>query len=374
MRLLITSCLVALTLTSSPVTAATAYRLTDLGVMPGYSQSYSYALSDNGQFAVGWLDDGSTTRAFRWSASTGMELLSIDGGITASRAFGVNDSGVVAGESALSPTRREATLWSASGTRTGLGTLPNPNGQDFSSVAFGVNNAGTAAGWSDSTDSTRAFSWTAGGGMSSLGTLPGGTQTRAYSINADGDVAGWGTSPAGDRGFVGTPDLTSVGALSTDPTSRTRAYGISNRNGWIAGDARDPASGETAFIWSASSLLTSLGVLSGSERSFGADVNSDAMVVGWNEGGANGERAFLWTASEGMLDLNALVLDSSDWTIQRARSINDQGYVVANAINADGQVRAVLLTPVPEPATWALMFGGLLAVLCLRSRTRTPQQ
>ncbi len=162
-----------------------------------------------------------------------------------------------------------------------------------------------------------------------------------------------------------------MGALSTDADSRTRAFGISNDNGWVTGDARDPTSGETAFLWSSTSTLISLGRLAGAARSFAADVNSDAFVVGWNDGGANGEQAFLWTPQDGMLELNALVADASDWEIQRARSINDASYIVANAMNADGQIRAVLLTPVPEPSTWMLLPGGLLVIGLLRARRRS---
>ncbi len=182
MRHLLSVGIASLTLASLPAHSAPAYRLTDLGVLDGYSQSFSYGLSDSGKFLSGWLQEGSTTRAFRWSAATGMELLTLGNGVSASRAFGVNDSGVVAGESVLSQTRREATLWSASNAGMGLGTLPNPGAQDFSSVAFGVNNAGTAAGWSDSTDDTRAFQWTSAVGMSSLGVLPGGTPSSRRPI------------------------------------------------------------------------------------------------------------------------------------------------------------------------------------------------
>lgn len=366
MRPLITRLLFTLALATAPALAATApapaLALTDLGVLPGYNQSFSYAVSDNGQFAVGWLQQGSHTRAFRWSATSGMALLELDASATASRAFGVNNSGVVAGERVLSATRREATLWDASGSITGLGTLPNPGALNFSSVAFGVNDAGTVAGWSDSTESTRAFAWTSAGGMASLGSLASGSQTRAYSINAAGDIVGWGTSPAGDRGFVADPALTAVGALSADPGSRTRAFGISNANGWVTGDSADPASGDTAFLWSPGSTLRSLGLLPGAVRSFGADVNSSATAVGWVDGGAGGERGFWWSADQGMVDLNDLVLDAAGWQVQRARSINDQGQVLANALNASGQVRAVLLSPVPEPSTALMLLAGLLAV------------
>lgn len=358
-RHLIATGAATLALVSLPATAGPTYALTDLGVLDGYTQSFSYGLSDNGHFVVGWLQNDSGTRGFRWSASGGMELLALGSGVTATRAFGVNDSGVVAGESVQSPTQRVATLWGAAGAPAALGTLASGSDPNASSVAFGVNNAGTAAGWSDSAAGTRAFVWAPATGMESLGALPGGTQTRAYSINAGGDIVGWGTSPAGDRGFVATPGLTSVGALSADATSRTRAYGNSNANGWLTGDAHDPVSGDTAFLWSPASPLVALGRLPGASGSFGADVNSDGVAVGWNEGGAGGERAFLWTQQDGMVDFNTAVVGASGWQVQRARSINDLGQVVANAMNADGQIHAVLLSPVPEPATWALWLCGV---------------
>lgn len=367
MRTLLATALLALGLASSPAMAGPSYRLTDLGVVDGYTQSFAYGLSDNGAFVAGWLQAGSVTRAFRWSAGAGMEILALDAGMTSSRAFGVNDSGVVAGESVLSPTKREATLWTSSGVRNGLGTLPNPGNPNSSSVAFGVNNSGVAAGWSDSAENTRAFRWTSVDGMASLGALPGGTQTRAYSIAANGQIVGWGTSPDGDRGFVASPSLSSVGALSAQPGSRTRAFGGSN-NGWVTGDASDPAVGDVAFLWSSDTSLISLGKLAGAARSFGADVNSAAAVVGWNEGGANGEEGFLWTAQDGMLSFNTLLLGAPGWQVQRARSINDLGYVVANAVDSNGQVHAVLLVPVPEPSTWAVMLAGLLATFIVRRR------
>ena len=351
--------------------AAGAYRLTDLGVVAGYSQSFSYGLSDNGQYVAGWVQQGTVTQGFRWSAALGMELLPLTGGgtsATASRAFSVNDSGVAVGESVLSATVRGATAWDTAGQTLALGTLPNPAGAAFSSVAFGINNSGTVAGWSDSADNTRAFTWTASVGMASLGALPGGTQTRAYSINAAGDVVGWGTTAGADRGFWATPGLTSVGAVSAAAASRTRAFGISN-NGWVTGDARDPAVGDEAFAWSALNGLVTLGKMAGASSSFGADINSSGAAVGWNQGGANGDEAYLWSQQDGMLSLNSLLVDAAGWNVQRARAINDAGVVVANAVAADGSVRAVLLTPVPEPGSWALVGVALLG-LTATSRQR----
>ncbi len=370
----------ALALALAPAQAAApTYRLTDIGVAAGYSQSFAYALSDDGRWVAGWLQtaSGGTTRAFRWSADGGIQVLAQDAGATASRGFGINNSGQVAGESSFSGGRRGATLWASDGTPAALGTLPAPAGATYSSVAFGVANSGAVAGWSDSVDNTRAFGWTAAAGMASLGALPGGTQTRAYAIAADGRAVGWGTSPAGDRGFVsdGSGALQVLPALSAAAGSRSRAFGLSNGNGWVTGDARDPALGDTAFVWSAASGMRALGKLPGASGSFGADVNSSANAVGWNEGGAAGEQGFVWTAADGMLALtDRLDSGATGWQVQRARAINDAGAIVANAVGADGLVHAVLLSPVPEPSTTALWAAAAGLALAWRQARRGHAQ
>src|SRR5687768_9971129 len=94
MRTIVAACLLVLSFGWSQTLAATNYQLRDLGVADGYTQSFSYGLSDNGDFVSGWLQAGTVTRAFRWSSSSGMEVLALDPGMTSSRAFGVNDIGV----------------------------------------------------------------------------------------------------------------------------------------------------------------------------------------------------------------------------------------------------------------------------------------
>jgi probable HAF family extracellular repeat protein len=196
--------------------AAPGYQITDLGVVAGYENSFAYGLSDSGRQVAGWVDNGSTTQAFVWSAATGMQLLGNSTGATASRGFAVNDQGMVVGETSFGP-QREATAWTGS-TPSGLGSLSNAG----SSVAFGVNDAGKVVGWSDSTDGTRAFVWESGSGMSSLGVLPGGTQTRAYNINASGQAVGWGTTPTGDRGFAAAPAMSAIPTLSATRRAHAR--------------------------------------------------------------------------------------------------------------------------------------------------------
>lgn len=190
--------------------AAPGHQITDPGVVAGYENSFAYGLSDNGRQVAGWVDNGSTTQAFVWSAATGMQLLGNSTGATAARGFSVNDRGMVVGHTSFG-TQREATVWAGS-TPSGLGSSSNAG----SRVAFGVDDAGKIVGWSDSPDGTCA-------------------------------------------------------------------YGYSNQNSWVTGDAQDPTLGDVAFIWSPVGSTVSLGRLSGATRGFGAEVNSDGAAVGWAE-------------------------------------------------------------------------------------------
>ena len=349
---------------SVAASAAPAYRLVDLGVAAGYTSSFAYGISDDGQQVAGWVASASGgTQATSWSAGGGITLLGGASGATASRAFGINDAGQAVGEMSFG-SRREGTLWTAAAP-AGLGTLSNAG----SSVAFGVNNAGTVVGWSDSSVGTRAFSWAGAGPMQSLGALPGGTQTRAYGINAAGQATGWGTSPAGDRGFVDDGGLVAIPTLQAG-AGRTRAFGNANFNGWVTGDAQDPALGDVAFAWSPATGTISLGLINGAARSFGADINSAGTAVGWADGLPSGEQATLWTAATGLLAIDGLLVDANGWSVQRARAISDNGHIVGHAIDAQGVVHAVLLTPVPELSTWLMMGLGLAGLGAVRRRAR----
>jgi probable HAF family extracellular repeat protein len=59
-------------------------------------------------------------------------------------------------------------------------------------------------GYSSGPGGTRAFLWTASGGLKDLGTLPGGNYSRAFGINNLGAVVGTSRSSAGTRAFLWT--------------------------------------------------------------------------------------------------------------------------------------------------------------------------
>ena len=97
------------------------------------------------------------------------------------------------------------------------------------------------------------------------------------------------------------------------------------------------------------------------------DINNLGQVVGYYcliPGGDNYyRRAFLYNGST-MLNLNDLIDPSSGWKLTSAEGINDAGQIVGFGYLGNGP-RAFLLTPVPEPGTWAMLAGlgffGLVA-------------
>jgi probable HAF family extracellular repeat protein len=162
-------------------------------------------------------------------------------------------------------------------------------------------------------DVNYAFRWTSSGGMQDLGSLaPDIHDTRANGINATGDIVG----------------------LSF------------------------PSNGvEHAFLWTENGGMKDLGDLpNGFDDSVALGVNASDEVVGYST-----DSAFIWTNSDGMQNLEDLLGDSSaGWTLFQASAINDAGQIVGYGASPDGDIHAFLLTPVPEPASAALMAIGAL--------------
>ena len=77
--------------------------------------------------------------------------------------------------------------------------------------------------------------------------------------------------------------------------------------------------------------------------------------------------AFLYSGGF-MIDLNTLI-PSSTWTLQAAEAINDCGQIVCNGYR-NGQTHALLLTPVPEPSTLALLGAGAIGLIGYKRQRR----
>lgn len=206
-------------------------------------------------------------------------------------------------------------------------SLPDWAGRPRYSHANDVNDYGEAVGFAGDT----AVVWR-GGDFELLG--PG----IAYGINNSGQiiVGGWG------GGYVLWQDNTRYD-LGFEP----RAI---NELGQVVGWR-----GEHAVLWDDGAIQV-LGMLPGEQSSYAYDINHHGEIVGNSKPAIDDglrkhrlsiARPFLWQCGN-MLDLNALIPESSGWELIDARGINNNGRIVGSGLK-DGEVRAYMLKPVKGP-------------------------
>ncbi len=170
--------------------------------------------------------------------------------------------------------------------------------------------------------------------------------------------------------FQGVPTaLLSPGAGTWD-----EARGISE-SGLIVGNSRNTAGRDRAALWiGASDLAFDLGTLPSFDSSLANDVNLSGQAVGTSYQSADRydtRRAVLWDGFVAT-DLNIFLSPEqvqAGWKLYDATSISDAGAVLVNGRNnATNEYQAFLLTPVPEPGTWALWLAGLAGVAVVTKR------
>jgi len=312
-----------------------------LGTLPGGSESRAYGVSTDGRVVVGV----SSGRAFRWTASGGMQDLGTLGG-NRSEAYGVSaDGAVVVGWAHNAAGQKRAFRWTASGGMQDLGTLGG-----IWSEARGVSADGAVVvgGASNAAGDRRAFRWTASGGMQDLGTV-GGTWSEAWSVSADGAVV------VGRLYYVegqyypfrwtasgGMQNLGTVGGIWGE------ARGVSADGAMVVGWSFSDGALPLALRWQ-NDVAHGLGMLPDPyNRSWAYGVSADgAVVVGYAANAAGDRRAFRWTPSRGMEDLNttyASLLTNGSVLIEALAISPDGRYIVGVGRNAaTGRNEAFLL-------------------------------
>ena len=164
----------------------------DLGTLPGHYVSEAYGVSANGSVVVGWVllnQPNSTQQAFRWANGVMQPLGMPSSGYWYSYAFAVSADGAVVVGGAQTPQgylhvfRWENGVWRVIGTLSGYdSSYPTAVSADGSVVV------GWAYDFWSNNYTRRAFRWTASGGMQNLGTLPGHYVSEAYGVSANGAV------------------------------------------------------------------------------------------------------------------------------------------------------------------------------------------
>ena len=320
----------------SPPPAAASFQ--GLGTIAGWSQSQAWGVSGDGKVVVGQLSRlGSDTRAFRWTASAGMQDLGTLGGANSEAYAASGDGAAIVGRATNTSGNYRPFRWTPTG---GMQELPSSPPEFLSGDALDVSADGNSVvglfGFSER--------WTATRGLEDLGSF------SSRGISSDGQVV------VGNNGHAvrwtaagGLQDLGTVGG------TESFADDASGNGSVVVGQSRDatPWGFWKAFRWTAATGMRDIGTLGGPMAAAYNVSDNGSVVVGraLTSSSSASDRAFRWTPQKGMQNLqqllqNAGVTSVSGWILLGATGVSADGTViVGEGINPAKQreaFRAVL--------------------------------
>jgi probable HAF family extracellular repeat protein len=233
------------------------------------------------------------------AATYSVQALPIPATALYGEASSINDAGVIDGWHSNGNTW-SAVIWNAAGTQmTDLGKLTGFR----SALAKGINQSGTVVGFAmtASFGQSRAFKWTAAGGMKPLPGL-GGLGSIALAINAGGTAVGWAATASDAIHAVKWLPGGAIVDINPPGAGFSQANAI-NDVGDIVGTAFIAPNREHAYLWRHDGVQIDLGTLGG-PLSFANGVNDALVVVGVSDRPfPQPPIAFRWTAGNGMRPL-----------------------------------------------------------------------
>lgn len=344
-------------LTTAAVSATPSYpySVTDLGALSGGTTSYATSINNAGQVIGYGQTSANVLHALLYNgagAPTDLNNLIQPppwlGWVQ--YANGMNSHGQVAAYGYLTNGQARAMFYQ-NGTITDLGTFGGAW-----SWASAINESGQLVGYAAVSElSFRAFVYS-GGVKTMLGTL-GGLSSGAYDISESGKIAGWAFlsgNTVSHACLFTDGNVVDLGSLGGDSVARSV-----NESGQAVGSSATAAGNDSyGFLYSDGQMIN-LGTF-GDPRGFTSaeSINNVGDVVGISRTASGADHAFLYNGGV-LKDLNNMIDPASGWVLAAAGDINDSGQIVGWGYNPLGQVRAFLLTPVPEPASALISLGAV---------------
>jgi probable HAF family extracellular repeat protein len=293
--------------------AATHHTLVDLGTLGGRS-AYAAAVSQGGRVVGCSETAGGDFHAFAWHGGAITDLGPGSDTRGDSCALAVNDQGAVAGRSSTG----ELVIWK-DGALTRLGIRGAVGDMNESGVVVGARSTGA---------STRAFVYR-DGVVTDLGDAA--VPSEATAINERGQVVG----SAGGHAFL--YDGGALRDLGTLGGNNSVARGI-NSSGVVVGQTSNEFGQPAPFIHRGAGAMQAL---PGPAYSSALAISASGKVIG------SGEGVFGYLIDGGgvtrLAELPAFA--SRGWRRVEPTDINDRGWIVGTAENAEGDLRAFLLLP-----------------------------
>ena len=354
----IKSILVALALISITFLNSSAYarsynfNIIDLGTVGNDTASYARSINNSGVVVGDSVSSNGQTQGFVWSKwwPNNGQMLGLK---NSSSATAIDSSGVILGHG----NNNKGALWRSYN--------PNSNGQKINhnaTMAYNINDNGQVLASHGDPSQTMIYSiW---GGHNPV--KAGGNMEIKYAsdVNTSGHVIGetsLGTPYIWDMYNDSTELISSISGSAADINRSNEVVGTKNADVTENGTVLN-AGQKQAYIYKNGEVLE-LGYVGVGASSEAYAINEDGIVVGTSNG-----NAFVWSADSGMLNLNDLLPDGSEWSnLSVASDINDLGQIVGwGTIN--GETHSFIISDIvaaPEPKL-IFILGLVVSVILLR--------
>jgi probable HAF family extracellular repeat protein len=322
------------------------YQATPLGSLGGSFGASVACVNNNGE-AVGVSDtNAGVNHAFYWQNGVMIDLGTLTGGDT-SRALWINNNGQTVGSSHDAAGHDRAVRWQRDGLGvwqiSDLGTLGGAT-----AFANKISDNGLVVGYAArSAGAAHAFLYSAGS-MADLGALTYPATlgySEAVGVNNDGHVVGYAYAPLWGPDHAWYYDGRQTDITPPGQFSFARGEAI-NASGMAAGITILPGGQSTGFeaaTWTQAGGWVEIGVVQGLSESEAYGINDGGDVVGRSfDLPTNVYKGFVYRSGQ-MIDLGAQA--PSGTPIVEALTINNSGWIAANATNDFQTIEAYILRP-----------------------------